>query len=72
MAQPRGPLAGVKVVAYSSAQAGTIPYVLLADLGAEVSKTELPGGGTGRRGSSLRPRQKSALPLHWEGTTCPF
>jgi crotonobetainyl-CoA:carnitine CoA-transferase CaiB-like acyl-CoA transferase len=45
MTQPRGPLDGVKVVACSTAQAGTVPYVLMADLGAEVIKIELPGVG---------------------------
>lgn len=29
-----GPLQGVKVVACSTAQAGTVPYMLMADLGA--------------------------------------
>ena len=35
MAKPRGPLDGVKVIACSTAQAGTVPYMLMADLGAE-------------------------------------
>lgn len=55
MAQPRGPLAGVKVVACSTAQAGTVPYVLMADLGAEVIKIEPPGVGDNARGSGLMP-----------------
>ena len=55
MAQPRGPLAGVKVVACSTAQAGTVPYVLMADLGAEVIKIEPPGVGDHARGSGLMP-----------------
>ena len=38
-----GPLDGVKVVACSIAQAGTVPYSLMADLGAEVIKVEVPG-----------------------------
>ena len=37
-----GPLSGVKVVACSTARAGTVPYVLMADLGAEVIKIEVP------------------------------
>ena len=37
------PLTGVKVVACSTAQAGTVPYMLMADLGAEVIKVEVPG-----------------------------
>ena len=40
-----GPLADVKVIACSTAQAGTVPYMLMADLGAEVLKIEMPGGG---------------------------
>jgi crotonobetainyl-CoA:carnitine CoA-transferase CaiB-like acyl-CoA transferase len=45
MTQSYGPLAGVKVVACSTAQAGTVPYMLMADLGAEVIKIEQPGSG---------------------------
>ena len=44
MANPNGPLNGVKVVACSTAQAGTVPYMLMADLGAEVIKIEAPDG----------------------------
>ena len=44
-----GPLDGVKVVACSIAQAGTVPYSLMADLGAEVIKVEVPGTGDGSR-----------------------
>ncbi len=40
-----GPLQGVKVVSCSTAQAGTVPYTLMADLGAEVIKIEAPGRG---------------------------
>jgi crotonobetainyl-CoA:carnitine CoA-transferase CaiB-like acyl-CoA transferase len=45
MVQPRGPLDGVKVVSCSTAQAGTVPYMLMADLGAEVVKIEVPDTG---------------------------
>ncbi|HZM47985.1 MAG TPA: CoA transferase [Burkholderiales bacterium] len=55
MAQSRGPLDGVKVVACSTAQAGTVPYVLMADLGAEVIKIEVPGKGDNSRSSSIFP-----------------
>ena len=55
MAQSRGPLDGVKVVACSTAQAGTVPYMLMADLGAEVIKIETPNGGDNSRGSSVFP-----------------
>ena len=41
MAKLQGALSGVKVVACSTAQAGTVPYSLMADLGAEVIKIEL-------------------------------
>lgn len=44
-----GPLTGVKAVACSTAQAGTVPYMLMADLGAEVIKIEVPGVGDGSR-----------------------
>ena len=51
MTAPHGPLHGVKVVACSTAQAGTVPYMLMADLGAEVIKIEVPDGGDNSRGS---------------------
>src|ERR1700733_14747015 len=50
-----GPLQGVKVVACSTAQAGTVPYMLMADLGAEVIKIEVPDGGDNSRGSTVMP-----------------
>jgi hypothetical protein len=34
MSQPHGALQGVKVISCSTAQAGTVPYMLMADLGA--------------------------------------
>jgi crotonobetainyl-CoA:carnitine CoA-transferase CaiB-like acyl-CoA transferase len=40
-----GPLQGVKVVSCSTAQAGTVPYMLMADLGADVIKIEVPDVG---------------------------
>ena len=49
MSKATGPLAGVKVVACSTAQAGTVPYTLMADLGAEVVKIEVPGKGDNSR-----------------------
>src|SRR6266852_766780 len=55
MPQPSGPLEGVKVVACSTAQAGTVPYMLMADLGAEVIKIELPGVGDNSRRSARMP-----------------
>jgi len=55
MTEPHGPLQGVKVVACSTAQAGTVPYMLMADLGAEVIKIEVPGIGDNSRGSTVLP-----------------
>ena len=46
-----GPLQGVKIVCCSTAQAGTVPYMLMADLGAEVIKIEPPTGDPPRRSS---------------------
>jgi crotonobetainyl-CoA:carnitine CoA-transferase CaiB-like acyl-CoA transferase len=54
-----GPLAGVKVVACSTAQAGTVPYMLMADLGAEVIKIEVPNGGDTSRENSVLPGMPS-------------
>ncbi len=55
MTHAQGPLQGVKVVACSTAQAGTVPYMLMADLGAEVIKIEVPEGGDPSRGSTVFP-----------------
>ena len=60
MTEPHGPLQGVKVVACSTAQAGTVPYMLMADLGAEVIKIEVPEVGDNSRGSTVLP----GLPQH--------
>jgi crotonobetainyl-CoA:carnitine CoA-transferase CaiB-like acyl-CoA transferase len=49
MPQSHGPLHGVKVVSCSTAQAGTVPYMLMADLGADVIKIEPQGGDPSRR-----------------------
>ena len=54
-----GPLAGVKVVTCSTAQAGTVPYMLMADLGAEVIKIEVPDGGDTSRGNTVLPGMPS-------------
>ena len=55
MTEPHGPLRDVKVVACSTAQAGTVPYMLMADLGAEVIKIEVPEVGDNSRGSTVLP-----------------
>ena len=49
MSNNNGALSGVKVVTCSTAQAGTVPYMLMADLGAEVIKIEVPGTGDNSR-----------------------
>jgi crotonobetainyl-CoA:carnitine CoA-transferase CaiB-like acyl-CoA transferase len=53
MTAPHGPLHGVKVVTCSTAQAGTVPYMLMADLGADVIKIEVPEIGDNSRGSTV-------------------
>src|SRR5882672_11495889 len=59
MTKPHGPLYGVRVVACSTAQAGTVPYMLMADLGAEVIKIEVPEVGDNSRGSTVLPGMPS-------------
>lgn len=59
--QPHGPLQGVKVVSCSTAQAGTVPYMLMADLGAEVIKIETPQGGDNSRTMSILPGLPSSF-----------
>ena len=61
MTQPHGPLQGVKVVSCSTAQAGTVPYMLMADLGADVIKIETPDGGDNSRVSSVLPGHPSSF-----------
>ena len=56
-----GPLQGVKVVSCSTAQAGTVPYMLMADLGADVIKIETPKGGDGSRGMTVLPGMGSTF-----------
>src|SRR5262245_17498758 len=61
MTNPSSPLKGVKVVACSTAQAGTVPYMLMADLGAEVIKVEAPEGGDSSRVQSILPGHPSSF-----------
>ena len=52
---------GVKVVSCSTAQAGTVPYMLMADLGADVIKIEVPEGGDGSRRMTVLPGMPSTF-----------
>jgi len=61
MPQPHGPLQGVKVVSCSTAQAGTVPYMLMADLGADVIKIEVPEGGDSSRRMTVLPGMPSTF-----------
>jgi len=58
---PHGPLQGVKVVSCSTAQAGTVPYMLMADLGADVIKIETPDGGDSARRMTVLPGMASTF-----------
>jgi crotonobetainyl-CoA:carnitine CoA-transferase CaiB-like acyl-CoA transferase len=55
MVEARGPLQCVKVVACSAAQAGTVPCMLMADLGAEGIKVEMSRTGDNSRGTGVTP-----------------
>src|SRR3984893_5685700 len=61
MSQAYGPLQGVKVVSCSTAQAGTVPYMLMGDLGADVIKIEVPEGGDGSRRMTVLPGMPSTV-----------
>jgi crotonobetainyl-CoA:carnitine CoA-transferase CaiB-like acyl-CoA transferase len=61
VSKPHGPLQGVKVVSCSTAQAGTVPYMLMADLGADVVKIETPNGGDTSRVASVLPGMPSTF-----------
>lgn len=58
-----GPLAGIRILDISTIIAGPWSATLLADLGAEVLKVELPGAGDGLR--ALAPH-KDGVPLWWK------
>src|SRR3981081_4688786 len=61
MTEPHGPLQGVKVVSCSTPQAGTVPYMLMADLGADVIKIKTPTGGDTSRRASVLPGMPSTF-----------
>jgi crotonobetainyl-CoA:carnitine CoA-transferase CaiB-like acyl-CoA transferase len=61
MTETHGPLHGVNVVTCSTAQAGTVPYMLMADLGANVIKIEAPGAGDSSRTMSILPGLPSSF-----------
>ena len=61
MSSSFGPLQGVKVVSCSTAQAGTVPWMLMADLGADVIKIETPDGGDPSRRMTVLPGKGSTF-----------
>ena len=61
MSETHGPLHGVNVVTCSTAQAGTVPYMLMADLGANVIKIEAPSGDDSSRTMSILPGLPSSF-----------
>jgi crotonobetainyl-CoA:carnitine CoA-transferase CaiB-like acyl-CoA transferase len=62
---PTGPLAGLRVLDISTVVAGPFASTLLADLGAEVLKVEMPGTGDALR--RLAPH-KDGISLWWKVT----
>jgi crotonobetainyl-CoA:carnitine CoA-transferase CaiB-like acyl-CoA transferase len=62
---PSGPLAGLRVLDISTVVAGPFAATLLADLGAEVLKVEMPGAGDALR---RLPPHKDGVPLWWKVT----
>ena len=64
-ANSHGPLHGLSILDLSTVIAGPYASTLLADLGADVLKVELPGKGDGLR--ALAPH-KNGVPLWWKVT----
>src|ERR1043165_666321 len=62
---PSGPLVGLRILDMSTVVAGPFAATLLADLGADVIKVELPGKGDPLR--ELAPH-KNEIPLWWKVT----
>ena len=63
--RPTGPLAGLRVLDISTVIAGPFAATMLADLGADVLKVEMPGAGDALR--RLAPH-KEGVPLWWKVT----
>ncbi|MDE2363758.1 MAG: CoA transferase [Hyphomicrobiales bacterium] len=63
MSEATGPLVGLKILDISTVVAAPWAATLLADLGADVLKVEMPGGGDALRG--LAPHKGDA-PLWWK------
>jgi crotonobetainyl-CoA:carnitine CoA-transferase CaiB-like acyl-CoA transferase len=61
--EPAGPLKGLRVLDLSTVVAGPLAATLLADLGADVLKIELPDGRDGLR---HLPPFKDGVPLWWK------
>jgi hypothetical protein len=72
MIEPFGPLQGVRVVACSTAQAGTVPYMLMANLGAEVIEIERPELGDDSQKEGLPSRWGRRRPHPSQTRTCRF
>jgi crotonobetainyl-CoA:carnitine CoA-transferase CaiB-like acyl-CoA transferase len=64
-AAPSGPLQGLRILDISTVVAGPFAATLLADLGADVLKAEMPGAGDALR--ALAPH-KDGVPLWWKVT----
>lgn len=63
--EPQGPLKGVRILDLSTVIAGPWASTLLADLGAEVVKVEIPESGDALR---ALPPHKNQVPLWWKVT----
>lgn len=60
---PAGPLQGLRILDLATVVAGPLASTLLADLGAQVLKVEIPGSGDALR---ALPPHKEGVPLWWK------